>query len=203
MGHCIDYGTYDLKVNKSSVQAEWDECAAHEDWREGATGLPGKIRWIDYTCNSREEAEEYIRSHDSGWYDQLAVKFRDTDSIPKSSATKEKLIKYISNYQAKMKAFDQEHSIANLKAELISCPVCKSKLARAYLVKGRCSGRPNGCPVCLANDIRAEYIGKQLAAYQEKINNWQKQLKEEEKRLALKVASKAPVMWLVKVEYHV
>ena len=37
---------------------------------------------------------------------------------------------------------------------------------------------------------------------QERIDKWRVQLKEEEQSLAKKVAVKAPIKWLVKVEYH-
>ena len=68
MGHNIHYATYPENVNKKIVQNEWDEYAAHEDWQEGCSGLPGKIRWLDHVCDTPEEAEEYISSHDKGNY---------------------------------------------------------------------------------------------------------------------------------------
>lgn len=74
-----------------------------------------KIRWLDHVCDTPEEAEEYISSHDKGNYDQSAVKFRDTNSIPTSSAKKKSLIKQIASYEEKKKLFDQAHSLANQK----------------------------------------------------------------------------------------
>lgn len=103
MGHNIHHSTYPENINKKLVQAEWDEYAAHEDWQEGCTGLARDIRWIDHVCDTLEEAETYIREHDSGWYDQLAVKFKDTDSIPTTSAKKETLLKQIQSYKDKKK----------------------------------------------------------------------------------------------------
>ena len=52
MGHNIHYATYPENINKQVVQYEWDEYAAHEDWQEGCSGLPGKIRWIDHICDT-------------------------------------------------------------------------------------------------------------------------------------------------------
>lgn len=200
MGHCIHYATYGEKVDKAQVQSYWDEYASHEDWREGCSGLPGKIRWIEHTCKSKEEAKEYIEVHDNGCYDQLAVKFRDTGAINKTSALKEKLLKLIDTYERKKKAYDEEHSVQKQKASFISCPLCKSKLSREYLGK-LCN--PNGCPVCRRSDIRAEYITHQINEFQVKIDKWREQLKVEESRLAEKNLNKAKVEWLVKVEYHV
>ena len=37
---------------------------------------------------------------------------------------------------------------------------------------------------------------------QERIDKWRAQLKEEEQYLVKKVAVKAPIKWLVKVEYY-
>lgn len=202
MSHEVRYEIYDENVDKREVQAYWDDYASHEDWQEGCSGLAKKIRWIDYVCDTEEEAEAYIEQHDKGWYDQLAVKFRDTSSIPKNSATKDKLVKQIASYKAKKDEYDKSHSIANQKAVFISCPYCKSKLAKDYLISNRSRIKLEGCPVCNANDIRATYILKQLKAFQDRIDEWQKKLKEEENRLAKKVAHKAKVKWLVKIEYH-
>ena len=76
MGHIINHAIYSKKVNKKAVQTEWDEIAARDDREEGCSGLPRSIRWIEHLCASEEEALSYIESHDSGWYDQLAVMFR-------------------------------------------------------------------------------------------------------------------------------
>lgn len=202
MGHNIHYATYPENVNKKIVQNEWDEYAAHEDWQEGCSGLPGKIRWLDHVCDTPEEAEEYISSHDKGNYDQSAVKFRDTNSIPTSSAKKKSLIKQIASYEEKKKLFNQAHSLANQKSDFISCPYCKSKLARQYLGKVHSRIASEGCPVCGAKDIRASYVQERLKNFQERIDKWRAQLKEEERYLAKKVSTKASIKWLVKVEYH-
>ena len=201
MSHEVHYGIYDENVDKKEVQSYWDDYAMHEDWQEGCSGLANKIRWIDHICDTKEEAEQYIEQHDKGWYDQLAVKFRDDSEIPKNSALKDKLVKQIASYRAKKEVYDKAHSIANQKAAFISCPYCKSKLAKDYIISNN-RIRKECCPVCNANDIRAEYVLKQLKAFQDKIDKWQKELKEEERRLAKKVACKAKVKWLVKIEYH-
>lgn len=202
MGHNIHHATYPENINKKPVQAEWDEYAAREDWQEGCSGLPSNIRWINHVCNSMEDAEKYIRDHDTGWYDQFAVKFKDTDSITTTSSKKETLLKQIASYKDKKKVFDMEHSLANLKSEYISCPKCRSKLARQYIGRSNSRFHNEGCPVCGETDIRAPYIHDQLKSFQDKIDKWQQQLKEEELYLAKKVSSKVKIKWLVKIEYH-
>lgn len=76
MAHNIRHLSYHCSVSQRKVQNSLDDFVASEDYGEGATGLPSPIRWIDYICKNREEAEEYIKSHDRGWYDSLAVKYK-------------------------------------------------------------------------------------------------------------------------------
>lgn len=197
--HNIHHAIYPENVDKKSVQKYWDHYAAMEDWQEGCFSLSSNIRWLDIVCDSLKDAEDYIESHDRGSYDQLAVKFIDFDATKTTSSIKDRLLKQIDSYREKKKDFNAAHSISKLKAEYISCPNCKSRLCRAYLIK---RSNYHICPVCNHKDIRADYIPKQLQSYQEKIDAWQKQLASEEKKLAKKIASRAKIKWLVKIEYH-
>lgn len=95
-----------------------------------------------------------------------------------------------------------EHSLANLKSEFISCPKCRSKLSRQYIGRSNSRFHNEGCPVCGETDIRAPYIHDQLKSFQDKIDKWLQQLKEEELYLAKKISSKVKIKWLVKIEYH-
>lgn len=76
MSHNIMYDTYPENVDKGRVQKSWDNYVAIADRGEGASGLPGQIRWLSTVCDSEDEAHDYIRSVDSGNYDQIAVRFR-------------------------------------------------------------------------------------------------------------------------------
>lgn len=199
MSHNIYMPVYDERVNKKAVQKYWDQTAAHDDWQEGCTGLCRDIRWIDHICANEEEAKEYIETHDKGGYDQLAVKFK---SIPKEelkSSTLERLQKQIKSYEEKIVEYDKKHGVDTLKAEFITCPQCKSKLSKEWLVK---RGHNHRCPICGQQDIRAAYIAETLEGYKAKIREWQKQVKAEEKKLAEKLDKKAKIKWLVKIEYH-
>lgn len=194
MSHNVYHAIYRENVNKQSVQNEWDEVAAHEDWQEGCAGLPKNIRWIDTVCMSKDDAYTFIQNHDSGSYDQIAVKFRE---LPQeiSSSLKTRLEKQIADYENKIVAYDKEHSIQNQKAAFISCPKCSSKLSRVHL-------RNNGCPVCGMRDIRAEYISEQLKSYRAKIAKWKAELIDENKKLTEKNLKRSKIYWLVKVEFH-
>ena len=196
MSHVTHILVYDEKANKKLVQKECDHEAAREGWQEGAVGLPGNIRWIDHVCQTYKEAVEYLKAHDKGNYDQLAVKFKDARGIEIKSAKKTKIEQQLKTQKEKMLEYDKKHSLANLKSELISCPNCKSKLARKFL-------RTAGCPVCGAKDIRAEYIVEQLKKYREKISTLEKELETEVEEIHKKLSKKAPTKWMVKIEYHV
>lgn len=76
MAHNIKHIDYHCSVSQKQVQKRLDNYVACEDCGEGASGLPQPIRWINHLCKNREEAEEYIKSHDRGWYDCLAVQYK-------------------------------------------------------------------------------------------------------------------------------
>ena len=78
MSHNIRYLDYHCSVSQKKVQKNLDRYVALEDYYEGAVGLPNPIRWIDHLCKNREEAYEYIQSHDRGWYDCLAVQYKES-----------------------------------------------------------------------------------------------------------------------------
>ena len=74
--HNIKYLDYHCSCSQRQVQKKLDNFVAHEDYEEGAVGLPNPIRWIDHVYENREEAMEYIKLRDRGWYDSLAVKYK-------------------------------------------------------------------------------------------------------------------------------
>ena len=193
MGHNVKYRTYAENVDKKKVQAEWDHYAAMEDWKEGASSLVHPIRWIDHICTNEEEAEEYIKEHDKGWYDQLAVKFRDIP-VGEPSKTLLSLKKRLKAVQEKRSAYVEAHSVRAFKAEYIGCPKCGSKLKRELL-------RGDWCPLC-----RAELLSKTtietLDRYSKNICELYKQINAEEKKLQEKSIKKSTIKWLVKIEYH-
>lgn len=83
MAHNIKYFEYKEDVDRKKVQANLDNYVAHEDWEEGCSGLDSPIRWIE-NCgvfDSYDEALEYIKSHDKGWYDSLAVRYKWDNEI--------------------------------------------------------------------------------------------------------------------------
>ncbi len=50
----------------------------------------GNIQWKSHICNDEDDAYAYLEKIDSGWYDQLAVRFYDYPEL-KPSKTMETL----------------------------------------------------------------------------------------------------------------
>lgn len=196
MGHNIHHSTYPENVNKKAVQAEWDEYAMHEDWQEGCSGLNADIRWIDYICQSYEEAEEYIEQHDKGWYDQLAVKYKDFPELTKSK-TYEILEERANRLQKRYIELRDKIHYQGCKSEFISCKSCGSKLASKYFN----TRLNNTCPVCLA-DLRPKSTLDAISVAKKNAEKANADLKAELKKMKIKQDKKAKIRWLVKIEYH-
>ena len=77
MAHNIKHCSFHCSWTKKQIEKHLDHFVAMEDWEEGAVGLPSPIRWIDRVYKNREEAEEYIKNHDRGWYDCIAVQYKN------------------------------------------------------------------------------------------------------------------------------
>lgn len=193
MGHEIRHAVYPEDVNKKRVEQEWNERVRHICWEEGSGGLNRPIRWLDHICKDQEEAEAYIKSHDRGCYDQLAVKFREYPKV-EPSKTLENLRKRRAAEAQKLSAYAKAHSVSSFKAEFIGCPNCGSKLKRELL-------RSEGCPLCRA-ELRSKTTIDTLSRYSWNICELDKQIRAEEKKLQEKIVKKSKIMWLVKIEYH-
>ena len=77
MAHNIKHLDYHCSRSQRQIEKRLNSFVAIEDYEEGAVGLPQPIRWIDHQCKNRDEALEYIEKHDRGWYDCLAVKYKN------------------------------------------------------------------------------------------------------------------------------
>ena len=194
MSHIIDYDVYSEKVSKSYVQEKWDKVAYG---REGG-GLPNKIRWLDITLNSYEEAKEYISKVDKGWYDCLAVKYKDFDiSSIKAPKKLQELKDRCSRLEKEYREISNIVECKTFKSQLITCKQCNSKLNKDYM-------RSNKCPLC-GNDIRSDTTKKRIKAKYDALLSIRQQIEEENKKLLTKQSKQinnATIRWLVKVEYH-
>lgn len=192
MGHEIVHRTFDVSKSKEYIANEMDEIARYNS--DSRSGLYGAIRWIDRICTDYDEAYEYLRERDNGWYEQLAVKYRE---YPKLEPTKaySNLEERIKKEKEKKVAYTNAHSISSFKVEYIGCPNCGSKLKRTLL-------RGERCPLC-NTELRSKTTMETLERYENNIKDLMQKLRAEEKKMKEKMASKAKIKWLVKIEYHV
>jgi hypothetical protein len=188
MSHNIEHYDYAENASKEKIQKDLNTYVSHRTWQEGGHGIP-KIRWNDVVCESYEEAEKWIESHDSGWYDCLAVKYKE----PVRDMVKPvKLVEIEKKISETGTLYHQRSSVLYPKArtsEFIGCQNCGSRLASKYL-------NTNFCPVC-KTDLRPETTLKAIHSAKAR---WEKA--QEDKEEYIKKHSKKEIRWLVKIEYH-
>ena len=191
MGHNIYHYEYPENCNKASVERELDRLVRARTHEEGGSGLVSPIRWIgERIYDGPEQAREAIEKIDSGWYDQLAVKFR---RLPNNTSSKklDELRKKSSETYKTLSELDREIAVKSFKAQLVTCKKCGSKLNKDFL-------HSNYCPLC-RSDMRSDTTQKRLAALKKKHRELQTAIRAEEEALA---AKKGKIMWMVKIEYH-
>ena len=188
MGHNILHRNYPQNVDKKEVQRDLDNYAAHEGWQEGVSGLSNPIRWVNFICDSYDDALAYIESHDNGWYDQLAVMYR---VAPKKNEKAMKL-------EAAEKAAYQKYAelgrvlyVNTVTSAFIGCKRCGSKLNRTYIKK-------NTCPLC-GEDFRSDTTKSRIQAAKKK---WESAKQNLDGYLRSESQKSKEIRWLVKVEYH-
>ena len=200
MGHVISYTVIakgktekEDKSNRCKLLSEISNEAEHEDWEEGGGYETSQMHWHpDTMYKCREDAEDAIRELDNGWYDDHAVLFHDVDSV-KPSKKMETIQSRMESINKKQADYISKNHIKNHKSKFITCPKCGSKVNVEYV-----DTYYDQCPVC-GCDLRSDTVKQTIERYAERINECKDQLRTEKKKLA----SKAPVCWLVKYEYHV
>ena len=193
MGHEIIHRSYKENVDKKQVEADLNNYVKQASWQEGSSGLLHPIRWYDNVCKNFDEAMEFIRQQDRGWYDQLAVKYREYPVIEQSK-TMLSLMERLNKEMDKMTAYSKAHSVQSFKVEYIGCPKCGSKLKRELLKR-------NGCPLCGA-ELRSKTTVDTLNKYAKNIKELSKKIEDERKKEDAKAIKKSTIKWLVKIEYH-
>lgn len=72
--HAIEFRDYSCRKSEPAITKE---CAKIADRFGDYTGQISRIRFNDSVKKTRKEAEQWIGLNDSGWYDNLAVKYKD------------------------------------------------------------------------------------------------------------------------------
>lgn len=195
MSNNIEMVTYSLNVDKTKIQEFWDDYVGSDDWQEDSGGLPNNINWVENRVfDTYEDAENYIKECDEKiYYNCMAVQYRD---MPKDITSKAMgaLKERLQKESDKLNEYTKAHTVKAFKADFVGCAGCGSKLAKVRLLSDK-------CPLCGA-DLRGKTTLKTLARYENNIQELNKKIKEEEKKLTIKYANKAEIRWLCKVEYY-
>lgn len=187
--HNIEYYSYGENIKRDYVQQTLDAYVKRQTYGEGGHGLEKGIRWLEHepVCEDDEAARELIGKRDKGWYDQLAVRYYESEQMQskKLSELRQKIRDTYDEYMRR----DREIWAEGVKAEFVGCKACGSKLSRVHIKRNR-------CPVCGA-DLRPASTLKSVETAKAK---WEKASLAVKKYIA--THSKKKVMWLVKIEYH-
>lgn len=189
MGHAINYFTVD---DKSGIMRVAENYARHNtDMEENPSGSYHGNMTIhkNIICESYEDAEEFIERHDTGFYSDHAVQFKDKSGL-KPTKQMESISARIDKMIKERREYYETHATKTRKSEFVGCKECGSKLSVKHL-------RGDRCPVC-GKDLRAEYILERIKKYDKDINALEDQYVE----LHKKQQGKCPIKWLVKVEVH-
>lgn len=193
MSHNIQHYDYPENVDKEKVFADLANYVRHEDWQEG--GHLSKIHWIPGpVLESRDAAEKYIEKHDNGWYDCLAVRYRQPKSGVQSKAYLD-LQQRFRKADMRYRELNQEVYAATVSSAYIGCKNCGSKLSRKHLLS---CNRGNYCPVCNA-DLRPASTLEKIRKAHASMLEIGKKMDQEKCRMAKR---NGEVRWLVKIEYH-
>lgn len=76
MSHIIDYTSYPISTEKGEIYCDIIQYVEERS----PSGLYRPIRWIDETLENYAEAEDYIKDHDDGHYDNLAVMYKSKNN---------------------------------------------------------------------------------------------------------------------------
>lgn len=76
--HAIHHLDFSCRESEKMILAECREIA---DRNGDYDGQVSGIRFVDRVLRNREEAEAWIDEHDTGWYDNLGIKYKEGRKI--------------------------------------------------------------------------------------------------------------------------
>lgn len=191
--HAKRFFEYYENVDRKIVQNKLNQIAASEtDYpEEDGVDILSPITWYDnVVCENKDSARDLICEIDTGWYDQIAVKYKEyvPDKKTKALINKEKQVETLSN---ELYELDHKQYFKNHKSKRITCKKCDSAINKDYIKR-------HWCPLC-GNDLRSKTEIDKVEKKKEKLSNLKKQIK----KMELKNSKKYNVKWLVKIEYHI
>lgn len=190
MGHSIHYLTYPEKLDKREVYADCQEVCE----REGNTlGLDKSIKFYDRVFDSYDDAVEYIEHNLCGNYEQVAFKYKEPTTPPKTQMY-QKLIEQQKELRQRYSDMNRKihFSSDSVKSNFIACKNCGSKLASKYI-------RSNNCPLC-GNDLRPPTTINNIKRVKDKLDDVNAKIRKIELEHSKKSKN---IGWIVKIEFHV
>lgn len=198
--HNIEYRTFNENVDKEKALREISAYVSAQAYLEGGNGIR-KIRWLDARVLDNEDlATDYLKTHDNGNYDCLAVRFYQFDqpvTSDKIKALEDKLTSLYREWQTR----DREVYLEGISAAYVSCKHCGSRLNTEMIRNGRPNSRKNCCPVCL-EDLRPASTLHKIEAVKARYEKADADLDAARAALEKKMQKFANLKWLVKFEYH-
>lgn len=180
--HNIVTVSYPASMSRSEIMSKVDEYVRSH----GSGWGTDCVRFLDEPIQDNESAaQEVLKSNADNHYGGYAVRYYNTSGV--STAQTKVIDIKIQKTIDKKAEWVLAHSIHNLKANLITCVKCGSKLNKSY-IKGE------KCPLCYA-DLRSKSVLERIKGFDDKIA-----LLRKEKGEICK--PKAAVMWLVWFEYN-
>lgn len=188
--HEIRHLYFDGNISKEEISDKCNEIAKQSG--EYHHSLYNRIRFFDRVCDTYNEAIAFIENHDRNDYDNIAVKYRETDGL-----TSKKLETLKEQKEKIRKQYHELNSVIytdTVKSKLVTCKRCGSKISTEHWHK-------NTCPVC-REDFRSETTLNRLENLKQKYHLLEEKIEQELASISKKNKS-AKVKWLVKIEYHV
>lgn len=181
--HNIQYDTLPGNWDRAKVTAWVQDEVSHSGDCYGTD----RITIIPGLCKDYQEAQDRIERYDKGGYEGYMVKYLEREWNKTTPKIEELSAKYNETNQKKGE-FVRANMPNRVKAELIGCKKCGSKIAKKYL-SGAC------CPVC-REDLRSDTVKERLKSFDARLAKIQEDIRKERQKLSGKEA------WLVKWEYH-
>lgn len=200
MSHNPTYRVFDYSENIKEIENGLRAFVERECYEEGGTLDP--IRWLkDRVFTSYDEAIDWLKETDRGWYDNRAVVFKSYDGVkvPKRSSKYESLLAKSREVYSKLIELQREDHFKNLKIKNVTCKTCRSVIPIDRLM-----GR-NNCPVC-GYSLLPQSKQNKIEEFTKKLSDINKQIEAENRLYSSRLGAiripKENYKWLVYFDYH-
>lgn len=196
MGHAIDF--LDVEKRDEIMDAANEFAFYNVDREENPSGsyFGPQMHIHDHViCDSWDDAVEWIKEHDNGFYDDHAVRYRKNATTTAAMRNKKEQIYRI---RESHKSFLESAKLKNRKNKFVTCPECGSKINIPALIKYR-GERTDSCPLC-GTSLWSKSTKERNQSFLQRIEKAEREYEKLEAKNNKK--SSADLGWCVKVEVH-